>query len=143
MTSTTVLSSTATADRRVATSVALTNVPAGASTTVLSISKSRSAGVHEIQLLMLLVVGIGVIVLSDEPVAGELGRVAVDAERGDPEVVADRLPVSVGMRDRGRRDLGERAGSWGFGHDEPRRSSFWLYERSRRGDSNSRPLHYE
>ncbi len=92
MTSTTVLSSTATADHHVG-DVRGADERAGRCIDDRAVDlESRSAGVHEVQLLMLLIVGIGVVVLSDEPVAGELGRVAVDPERGDPEVVADRLP---------------------------------------------------
>ena len=97
MTSTTVLSSAATADRRVATSGA-SDERAGWGIDDGAVDlESCSAGMDEVQLLMLFVGGIGVVVLPDESVAGEPRGVAVDPERGDPEVVADRLPVGVGM----------------------------------------------
>ena len=64
------LSDSATADRIVFTSRALTKVPAGASTSSTVHLKTRVSCVDEVQLLVLLVGGIRVVVLADEAIAG-------------------------------------------------------------------------
>jgi hypothetical protein len=49
--------------------------------------------------LVLLVGGIRVVVLANEAIAGIPGGVGVDTERGDPEVIADRRPLRIGVSD--------------------------------------------
>ena len=62
-----------------------------------STSKPCSAGVDEIQFLMLLVIRIGMVVLTDDAVASSPRHVPIDPERSEPEVVANRQPLGVGM----------------------------------------------
>jgi hypothetical protein len=71
--------------------------------------ESCSAGVDEVQLLVLLVLRICVVVFADDAITGSSCGVAVDAECRDPEVVANRMPARIGMGDRGCRHFCEHA----------------------------------
>ena len=65
-----------------------TNEPAGTRDLLAVQRRLHLAGVDEVELLL---ARLGLVVLGDEDVAGVL-RDGVDAEAGDAEVVADRLP---------------------------------------------------
>jgi hypothetical protein len=73
--------------------------------------------VDEVQLLVLLVGGIGVVVLADEAIAGSPSGVGVDTECGDPEVVANRRPPRIGVSDLGDWDVRQQGMSSGHGGD--------------------------
>jgi hypothetical protein len=58
-----------------------------------------------------------VVVLADEAIAGIPSGVGVDTERGDPEVIADRRPLRIGVSDVGGWDVGQRGVRSGHGGD--------------------------
>ena len=104
-----VLSDKAVADRRVATSWALTKVPARGIDLESIDDEAGRPCMHEVQLLVLLTTRIRVIMVADDAVACSRGRVHVDTKCCDTEVITDRLPSRIGIRDP---TAGDTRGAW-------------------------------